>query len=309
MGKYLVTGGCGFIGSHLVERLRADGHEVTVLDNLSTGDRNRLASGVRLVVGDVRDGRLLRELTAGGDGVFHLAAVASVERCNREWVESHSVNLTGTVAVFEAARDLSLPVVWASSAAVYGDQERQPIDEQAIPSPRTPYGADKRACELHGEVAARLFGVPNIGLRFFNVYGPGQDPASPYSGVVSIFMERALKGAQAVINGDGSASRDFVHVDDVVSCVIASMWLLEKAGRGSGHFDILNVCTGRATRIDELHMYIGEAVGNRIEPSYGPERPGDIHVSIGSPARLQRVLGIRCATVVSDGLRRLAGRA
>ena len=192
MTSWLVTGGCGFIGSHLVDALIARGDRVRVLDDFSTGRRDNLPKGAELIVGDVAEEGVAADAARGMDGIFHHAAVASVERCREDWVVSHRTNLTGTIAVFDAARRAASPlrVVYASSAAVYGDCDRLPLRESERASPLSAYGVDKLGGELHGRVAWSIQGVSNVGLRLFNVYGPRQDPASPYSGFIAIFAGR-----------------------------------------------------------------------------------------------------------------------
>ena len=190
MSNYLVTGGCGFIGSHLVDDLVAAGHGVRILDDLSIGTLAHKPPGVEFIRGDVAEPTVVADALRDMDGCFHLAAVASVERSNMDWLGTHRTNLTGAVTVFNAARRTALPVVFASSAAVYGDNADFPLSEETRPRPLSAYGADKLGCELHGVVAGRIHRVPTCGLRFFNVYGPRQDPRSPYSGVISIFSDR-----------------------------------------------------------------------------------------------------------------------
>src|SRR6185437_16521969 len=194
MALYLVTGGAGFIGSHLTDALLKRGDQVRVLDNLSTGKWENLDSKATLIVGDIADAGTVARAMDGVDGCFHLAAVASVELGNRDWLGTHRANLTGAITIFDAARrarpDRTVPVVYASSAAVYGDNPNLPLAETAQTRPMSAYGADKLGCELHGRVAAHVHGVRTVGCRFFNVYGPRQDPGSPYSGVISIFFNR-----------------------------------------------------------------------------------------------------------------------
>lgn len=203
MGTYLVTGGCGFIGSHLVDALLGGGHEVRVVDDLSTGKRENLPDGVELFLGDVADGALMRRAMMDVDGCFHLAAVASVQRGNEDWLGTHRVNLTGAVTVFDLARNCRpsgpVPVVYASSAAVYGDNPALPLAEDAATRPLSAYGADKLGCELHARVAWLVHRVPNVGFRFFNVYGPRQDPKSPYSGVIAIFAGKVAARQQITV--------------------------------------------------------------------------------------------------------------
>ena len=248
MGFYLVTGGCGFIGSHLVDALAYAGHRVRVLDDLSTGKVENVSVPVELLVGDAGDRETVARAMAGVDGCFHLAAVASVVRANEDWCGTHRANLTATVNVMDAARSVrcQVPVVYASSAAVYGDNPAVPLDEDATTRPLTAYGADKLGCELHARVAGQVHGVPTSGLRFFNVYGPRQDPSSPYSGVISIFADRMARGEGITVFGDGMQERDFVYVGDVVRHLIAGM---EHADTDAA---VYNVCTGRATTILEL---------------------------------------------------------
>src|SRR5580658_7797789 len=225
MALYLVTGGAGFIGSHLCDALLARGDKVRVLDDLSTGRRANLPSQAGLIVGDIADPETALAATDGIDGCFHLAAIASVERGINDWLGTNRVNLSGTISIFDAIRrhGTKAPVVYASSAAVYGDCRTIPIPETAECRPLSAYGADKRGCELHAVTATHVHGIPTTGLRFFNVYGPRQDPKSPYSGVISIFCERIRNEMPVDVLGDGAQTRDFVHVSDVVTALMAGM--------------------------------------------------------------------------------------
>jgi UDP-glucose 4-epimerase len=301
MARYLVTGGCGFIGSHLVERLLADGHEVRVLDDLSTGKRENLPPGVPLHVADVADAPAVTAALAGMDGCFHLAAVASVERSREAWLATHRTNLDGAIAVFDAARTAHpagpVPVVYASSAAVYGDNPEVPLAETSAVRPLSAYGADKLGCELHAAVAFGVHQVPTTGFRFFNVYGPRQDPASPYSGVISIFAGRISRGQPITIFGDGEQVRDFVYVADVVRTLAAAMVAMPPSAR------VFNVCTGRPTTVNALVGTLAELAGRTVDRRTGPARAGDIRVSIGDPARLIAAFGRSCAVELKDGLR------
>lgn len=299
MEKFLVTGGAGFIGSHLADALLAAGQGVRVLDDLSTGRRANLDPRCELLVGDVADPAVLRAALAGVAGCFHLAAIASVARGNADWRGTHRINQSASVAVFEAAREAGrLPVVYASSAAVYGDPGGDVATEDAPCAPLTAYGADKLGSELHAAVAWRVHGVPTLGLRFFNVYGPRQDPASPYSGVVSIFAARLARGEGLVLHGDGRQTRDFVFVADVVAHLMAAMAHLRAAGGAT----VLNVCTGRASSVQDLARSLGALFGAAPALSHGPARPGDIARSLGSPARATATLGVAAATPLPAGL-------
>ncbi len=309
-GTILVTGGCGFIGTHLCHALVNAGQRVRVLDNLSSGKASGIPDSAELIVGDVADANAVAEAMSDADGIVHLAAIASVERCNTDWVTSHRTNLTGTLTVMEAARDAAeraLPIVWASSAAIYGAARTLPIAERTSPAPMSPYGADKLGGELHGRAAAEIFGVSNTALRFFNVYGPGQDPYSPYSGVISIFAEKLAKGDGVTINGDGQQTRDFVYVGDVVRALIASLDRLLRRRRleQDATFDAINVCTGRAVTVAMLAETLRDLTGSAGQIDYGPPRDGDIRDSVGDAARMQRLLSIRAETRLEEGLRAL----
>ena len=292
----LVTGGAGFIGSHLVDRLLADGARVRVLDDLSTGRRANLDPRAEFVHGDVADPQAVAAAVRGARKIYHLAAIASVARANDDWPGTHRVNQSGTVAVLDAARAAGrLPVVYASSAAVYGDTGAVAAHEALTPNPATAYGADKLGSELHARVGSRIHGVPTLGLRFFNVYGPRQDPASPYSGVISIFARRAAEGLPITLHGDGGQTRDFVHVADVVAHLLAAMDRLGRDPEISGR--ALNVCTGRAVSVRELAVLLGAA---RLE--LGPVRPGDIRHSRGDFSAATAALGARARVSLEEGL-------
>lgn len=302
MANYLVTGGAGFIGSHLANALLAKGHAVTVLDDLSTGHRHNLPPRARLVVGDIQDAPLVERLMAAADGCFHLAAIASVQRSVEDWAGTHRVNLTGTINILDAARARRVPVVYASSAAIYGDQVQFPIRETAPRAPTTAYGADKLGCELHAAVAGG-FGVPTAGLRFFNVYGPRQDPRSPYSGVISIFADRLSRGLPITIFGDGNQVRDFVHVSDVVRHLVAAMRI------ASPQAPVFNVCTGQPTSIQALAGTLRELLRTPSEIRWADARPGDIRASLGCPKAATAALDVAATVSIEDGLRNLLDEA
>ena len=305
MARYVVTGGAGFIGSHLVDALLAEGHAVRVVDDLSTGRAENLDPRAELLRGDVADPGAMRAAMAGAEGCFHLAAVASVVRANEDWLGTHRSNLTGTIAVLDAARAAGrVPVVYASSAAVYGEQGAEPVAEDAATCPRSAYGADKLGSELHGRVAFGVHGVPTTGLRFFNVYGPRQDPSSPYSGVVSVFAARVAAGQGITIHGDGEQVRDFVYVADVVRMLHAGMARLARQPEAS----VFNVCTGRPTSVLALARAIGTVIGRAPRIGFDGPRLGDVRYSLGNPDRARAALGVAADTALADGLARtLAG--
>jgi UDP-glucose 4-epimerase len=276
----LVTGGAGFIGSHLVEALAAGGCRVTVLDDLSSGNQRNLttsAGRLRFIRGDIRDRRAVDKAVAGCEAVFHLAAVVSVPKTTQDPIGSAEVNEAGSLNVLEAARRAGVRrFVFASSSAVYGDDPRLPKREDMEPKPLTPYAVQKLAVEYHARVYSVLYGLPCVSLRFFNVFGPRQDPSSPYSGVISIFMTRALSSEPPVIHGDGRQSRDFVFVGDVVQALMSAARSAVAPGR------VFNVGTGRPVTVNALWEVIAALSGATAKPVHGPQRPGDVPQSVSA---------------------------
>lgn len=270
----LVTGGAGFIGSHLVDTLVAGGCRVTVLDNLSTGREANLALSrerVRFIRGDIRDRNILDEAAAECEVIFHLAAVVSVVQTTEDPLGSAAINEAASLQVLEAARSArARRLVFASSCAVYGDDPTLPKREDLLPNPLTPYAVQKLAVEHYLRVYYLLYSLETVGLRFFNVFGPRQDPSSPYSGVISIFMMKALKGEQPVIYGDGLQTRDFVFVEDVVQALILA------AASPSASGKILNVGSGQAVTINQLWEKIAALSATRTTPLHAPRRPGEV---------------------------------
>ncbi len=303
MSVYLVTGGAGFIGSHLVDSLLQAGHRVRVLDNLSSGRRVNLDPRAELVLGDVADPAVVREAARGSDGCFHLAAMASVARANEDWIGTHRINLGGTIAVLDAARTMGgLPVVYASSAAVYGNASGVAA-EDALPAPLSAYGADKLGSELHAKAGAVVHGVPSVGFRFFNVYGPRQDPSSPYSGVISLFAAALAASRSVTVHGDGLQTRDFVYVADIVGFLLAGM---RHASTQPGAL-VLNACTGRETSVNGLVQVLGELLRRRPVVGRALARAGDIRRSVGCPMRGASVLGVHARTELAAGLEQTLG--
>jgi UDP-glucose 4-epimerase len=248
-----------------------------------------------------------RESAAGVDGIFHLAAVASVSRCNEAWVESHLANATATIAILDAARTGDVPVVYASSAAVYGDGGETAIAETAPLQPLSPYGVDKLAGELHARVGTRIHGLRSIGLRFFNVYGPRQRPDDAYAGVITLFVERIRRGEPLTIYGDGRQSRDFVNVADVVRALDAAMRRLERTGTPTA--EVYNVGTGRSVTINELARILMGVLERRVLVSYATPRPGDIRHSEADITRLREALGLHDPIPLAAGLAEMLGSA
>lgn len=298
MGQYLVTGGAGFIGSHLVDALLAAGHGVRVLDDLSTGRRTNLDPAAELIVGDVAEAATVRAAATGMDGCFHLAAVASVARANEEWLGTHRVNLGGTIAVLDAARAAGgMPVVYASSAAVYGRLDGVAA-ESVRPAPLSAYGADKLGSELHAQAGFEVHDVPSVGFRFFNVYGPRQDPYSPYSGVISLFAAALAAGRGVTVHGDGLQTRDFVYVLDIVAFLVAGMRYASSTAAAA----VVNACTGRETSVRGLAETLGGLLQIRPVVVAGPSRAGDVRRSVGCPKRAAALLGLSARTALTAGL-------
>lgn len=301
----LVTGGAGFIGSHVVDRLLANGEDVVVLDNLSTGKHENLVPQAKLVAGDITDRALVEELARGADSIVHLAALVSVQECINNWSLGHRINLTATNELFQIAarvRAGGVPVVYASSAAIYGDFSGEACRETSLPRPISPYGADKLGCEHQAIAAAEIHGLPSVGLRFFNVYGPRQDPKSPYAGVISRFFANRLANAPHTIFGDGRQSRDFIYIDDIVEGVMRA----RDHARGKGGAAVFNLCTGVETTLLELAAEI-DAVSERgaTKIIHAPARAGDIRMSLGAPEIAAKELGFTAKTDIRTGLGRI----
>lgn len=303
----IITGGAGFIGSNLAEALAAEGkaaegkaaegNEIVVIDDLSAGHAENLAGiDVRLVLGSILDRGLLRRELEGTDTVFHLAAVASVQRSVESPLLVNEINLNGTLEVLNAARNAGVQrVVFASTAAVYGISPDLPKREDMRPDPRSPYAVTKLAGEYYASIFQELYGLEAVTLRFFNVFGPKQDPSSEYSGVISRFISAIMKEEQPVIFGDGEQTRDFVFVKDVVrACILASK------SRSTGVF---NVARGQSTSLNQLLMMLGRIAGRRVSPRYAPARAGDIKHSLADISKAEKI-GYRPKHSVEEGLRR-----
>jgi UDP-glucose 4-epimerase len=304
MGLYLVTGGAGFIGSSIARALIARGDGVRVIDNLSTGKRENLADiadRIEFLEGDIRDDKLLARATSGVEVVFHEAAIASVPQSMAEPLENHSVNATGTMRVLEAARHAGVRrVVYAASSAAYGDEPTLPKVETMAPAPISPYGATKLAGEVAMQVYARAFGLETVCLRYFNVFGPRQDPKSEYAAVIPKFITAALAGKQPRIFGDGKQSRDFCHIDNVVEANFAAAGA--DAGRASGR--VFNVGCGESIDLNRVVALIGDILGKKLEAVHEPERAGDIKHSWGDVGAARAALGFRASVSFTEGLRR-----
>lgn len=296
----LVTGGAGFIGSHLVDALLEAGCRVTVLDNLATGRLENLShvrNRINFIEGDIRDEPLLTRAAAGCEVVFHQAAVVSVPKTVEDPVGSSAVNDLGTMKVLEAARRAgSRRVVLASSSAVYGDDPQLPKNEQMTPKPLTPYAVQKLTGEYNARLYNNLYGLETVCLRYFNVYGPRQDPSSPYSGVISIFLARAVGNAPPTIYGDGGQFRDFVFVRDVVT---ANLLAATVSGVGG---QVFNIGTGKRVTVNGLWEMVQALGGLSIPARFGPPRAGDIRESVADISRAVKLLGFAPTCGFESGL-------
>jgi UDP-N-acetylglucosamine 4-epimerase len=304
----LLTGGAGFIGSHLVTALLNDRRvtSVKVLDNLETGRLSNLAavkddSRFRFIEGDIRNEALCMDAAKGVDIIVHQAALGSVPRSVADPITTHAVNATGTLHVFQAARVNRVKrIVYASSSSVYGNHPGLPKVEDVTGFPLSPYAVSKVMNETYATVFARLYQMEFIGLRYFNVYGPGQSPAGPYAAVIPLFIKAFLTNQSPVINGNGEISRDFTYVDDVVQANLLAMFT-EDAGAIN---QVYNIAKGEKTTLNELYALLQQISGKNINAIYGPQRPGDISHSLADISKAKTVLGYRPQTAVAEGLRK-----
>jgi UDP-glucose 4-epimerase len=295
----LVTGGAGFIGSHIVRGLLERGDRVRVLDNFSTGRRDNLTGlDVEIVEADLRDASRVTHACRGIETIFHQAAFVSVPQSMKEPTECFDVNVTGTATLLQAAHKYGAKrVVFASSTAVYGDSDTFPLTEETPLRPLSPYAASKRVDEIYGQLYTTAFGLEVVGLRYFNVYGPRQRPDSHYAAAVPIFIRRLLDGKSITIFGDGGQTRDLIFVGDVVRANFAA------AAHPSAPGSVFNICTGQETRIIDLIEILQDLFPSAPAPEFAEPRAGDIYRSIGSPQRAADLLGFRAQTSLEDGLK------
>ena len=301
---YLVTGGCGFIGSHLAEELAGAGHRVRILDNLSSGylrNVEHLGDRVEVVQGDVRDPAAVNQAARGVSGIFHEAALVSVFDSVNRPDDNHAINATGTLNVLQAARQAKVKrVVLASTAAAYGNDPELPKREDMRPQPESPYAVAKVMGEHYQRVFASLYGVETVTLRYFNVFGPRQDPKSPYSGVISKFCDDLAAQRQSCVFGDGQQTRDFVFVKDIVQGNILAM-----SDTVPGRGQIYNIASGRTASLLDLLKILGQLTGRTLVPQHKEARAGDIRHSAASIAAAQRDLGYSPKFDLSSGLKAL----
>jgi len=302
MALYLVTGGAGFIGSALVRRLLELGERVRVVDNFSTGLRANLAQvrgRIELLEGDLADEAVAREGAVGADYILHQAAIPSVPRSIEDPVSSNRANVTATLNLLVAARDAGVTrFVYASSSSAYGDSETLPKVETQPDNPISPYALTKLAGEKYAVIFHRIYGLSTVSLRYFNVFGPRQNPDSPYSGVISRFMSAALSGRRPTVHGDGEQSRDFTFVDNVVSANLLAC----QAGGVSGV--VFNVGTGERHTLNDLLRSVSTILGRDLSPEYVAPRPGDVRHSLADIGQARQRLGYEVKVRFEEGLRR-----
>lgn len=303
MNCYLVTGGAGFIGSHLVGKLVGSGNRVIVLDDFSSGIRDYLSqcrsASVEIIEGDVRDAQLLDSIALRADGIFHLAAIVSVPRSIEEPGLSFDINARGTQIVLDAARKAGgKKVVLASSAAVYGNNVAVPLNENSDLAPLSPYGLEKLIGEKMGEMYAELYNMDVTALRFFNVFGPRQDPSSSYSGVISIFVDKLIHGEPPIIYGDGKQTRDFIYVEDIVNAAMTAM-VSQLHG-----FHVYNLGRGEGVSVNMVWKILCENIVPVEDVKFGEERINDIRFSIADISHMTKGLGYMPRICFADGLRK-----
>ncbi len=315
MASYLVTGGAGFIGSHLVEELLRRGHRVRVVDSFITGKRENLEAALQaargaapatdaadepeLIIGDLADPDVARQAADGMDIVLHQAAIPSVPRSVDDPITSNRANIDATLSVLVAARDARVKrVVYAGSSSAYGDTDVLPKREDMQPDPLSPYALQKLVGEQYMQLFTRLYGLETVTIRYFNVFGPRQDPSSPYSGVISIVLRALTEGWAPTIHGDGEQTRDFTYVANVVDGVLRAA----EAPSASG--EVINVATGVRVSLNQLFEIVKRLTGSSLTVTYGPARAGDVRDSQADLSKAERILGYRASVPLEEGLSR-----
>jgi UDP-glucose 4-epimerase len=305
MNVFLVTGGAGFIGSHVTARLLAEGGCVRVLDNFSAGSLHNLSSAggpganVEVIRGDIRDLGVVEQAARGTTAIFHLAAMASVPGSVADPLGANDHNVTGTLHVFEAARRAGVRrVVYASSSAVYGDRPELPKHEDQSPAPLSPYAVSKLTGEQYGRVWHRLYGVETVGLRYFNVFGPRQDPASEYAAVIPRFIMWALRSETLEVHGDGRQSRDFTYIDNVVDANVSAALSPDVGG------EVFNVGCGERISLLDIIARLEKILGRRLDRRHTPSRTGDVPHTLADVSKAKRLLGYIPLVGFDEGLAR-----
>lgn len=298
---YLVTGGAGFIGSHIAEALVKRGEQVRVLDNLMTGNRENLAhlaGKLEFIEADIRDVAVTRQAMEGVNIVYHEAAIPSVPRSVAEPQLNHDANVNGTFNVLMTARDAGVSrVIFAASSSAYGDTEVLPKTETMLPNPLSPYAAAKLVGELYCQTFTRVYGLETVALRYFNVFGPRQDPTSPYSGVISKFVTALLNNEAPTIFGDGEQSRDFTYVANVVDANLRAAEAPDAVGQ------VMNLGIGQRITLNQLFEELQKIIGTNLKPNYHETRAGDVRHSLADISRAEALLGYRPLVGLAEGLK------
>ena len=302
MEKYLVTGGAGFIGSNIVEELLKRGHKVKVIDNFITGKRENIApflNDIELIEKDIRDIEAVRKAVSGVDYVLHQAALRSVPKSVDNPVLTSDINVSGTLNVFIAAKEANVKkVVYASSSSVYGECKAFPEKEDFILKPISPYAVSKLTGEYYGYTFSRTYGLEVVSLRYFNVFGPRQNPESKYSAVIPAFISRILEGKPPIVESDGRQSRDFTYVDNVVAANLAAA----KTGGMGG--EVFNVACGTSHSLLDILKYLSEFLGKDFEPEFAPARKGDVRKTMADISKMKKLLNIEPKVDFKSGLKR-----
>ena len=303
MAFYLVTGGAGFIGSHIVDALLEQDHQVRVLDNLATGKKENLAhvqGRIEFLEGDIRDRQTCAAACAGIDYILHQAALGSVPRSLADPLTSHDVNVTGTLNMLHAAHEAGVKrFVYASSSSVYGDHPVLPKVEENVGEPLSPYAATKAADEMYARIFSRCYGLETVGLRYFNVFGPRQDPFSAYAAVIPLFVKALLHGEAPTINGDGEQTRDFTYVANAVE---ANLRACTAPAEAVG--EVFNVACGARASLNQLYAILQRLLERDVTPVYGSPRAGDVRDSLANIDKAKRLLGYSGAIQLEEGLTR-----
>jgi nucleoside-diphosphate-sugar epimerase len=304
MANYLITGGAGFIGSNIAAELLRRGEKVRIIDNFSTGKREnieRFINDIELIEGDLRNIEDAKKAVNGIEYILHQAALSSVPRSVVDPISSNASNIDGTLNLLVAARDAGVErVVIAASSSAYGDTEILPKVEDMVPNPLSPYAVTKYVEELYGKVFSKVYGLETVSLRYFNVFGPRQDPNSQYAAVIPKFITKMLKSESPVIYGDGEQSRDFTYIDNVVEANI-----LAATSEKVGHSEIINIACGKRISLNQLVKKINEILGTDIRPIYDKPRIGDVKHSLASIEKAERLLGYHVKVSLDEGLRKV----
>jgi UDP-N-acetylglucosamine/UDP-N-acetylgalactosamine 4-epimerase len=306
--RILVTGGAGFIGSNLVQHLLQDDRVtfVRVLDNLSTGSKENISGFIgnakfQFLEGDIRNFTSCMEAAEGIDLISHQAALGSVPRSITDPLTTNEVNITGTLNVFTAAKEKKIRrIIYAASSSTYGDHPGLPKVEEKIGNPLSPYAVTKFVNELYARVYADLYNIELIGLRYFNIFGPKQNPQGPYAAVIPLFAKAIIENKQPVINGDGSHSRDFTYVDNAVQANVLALFTKDQAAVNQ----VYNIACGEQTSLSELFNYLKNEASTSLVPIHGPERTGDVKHSLADISKAKKLLGYNPAVSVAEGLRK-----